>query len=78
MLSQLFGGRPLLESKLESLVFCITKADRPLATLRNLIVSFAKNEGIFLEECRDRMVLYDPLSQDDQDKEGLIQHCCVR
>ena len=39
MLSQLFGGRTLLESKLESLVFCITKADRSLATLRKQIVS---------------------------------------
>ena len=70
MLSQLFGGRTLLESKLESLVFCITKADRPLATLRNLIVRLAGIEGISLEECHDRMVLYDPL-QDDQDKEAL-------
>jgi hypothetical protein len=28
-------------------------------------------EGISLEECRDRMVLYDPLRQDDQDKKAL-------
>ncbi len=71
MLSQLFGGRTLLASKLESLVFCITKADRPLATLQNLIVRLAAIEGISLKECRDQMVLYDPLSQDDQDKKAL-------
>ena len=35
------------------------------------MVSFAKNEGISLEKCHDRMVLYDPLSQDDQDKKAL-------
>ncbi len=71
MLSQLFGGRTLLQSKRESLVFCITKVDRPLATLQNLIVRLAGIEGISLKECRDRMVLYDPLSQDDQDKKAL-------
>jgi hypothetical protein len=71
MLSQLFGGRTLLESKLESLVFCITKADRPLATLQNLIVKLAGIEGISLDKCRDQMVLYDPLSEDDQDKKAL-------
>ena len=74
MFSQLFGGRALLESKLASLVFCITKApmDRyALSTLRNWIVKLAGMEGISLEECRDRMVLYDPLRQDDQDKKAL-------
>jgi hypothetical protein len=74
MVSQLFGGRALLESKLASLVFCITKApvDRyALSTLRNWIVRLAGMEGISLEECRDRMVVYDPLRQDDQDKKAL-------
>jgi vacuolar-type H+-ATPase subunit I/STV1 len=74
MFSQLFGGRALLESKLASLVFCITKApvDRyALSTLRNWIVKLAEMESISLEECRDRMVLYDPLRQDDQDKKAL-------
>ena len=74
MVSQLFGGRALLESKLASLVFCITKApvDRyPVSILRNWIVRLSGMEGISLEECRDRMVLYDPLRQDDQDKKAL-------
>ncbi len=64
----------MLASKVESLVFCITKAqlDRhSLSNLQNLIVRFAKSEGIYLEECRDRMVLYDPLRHDDQDKKAL-------
>jgi hypothetical protein len=64
MISQLFGGRALLQSKLAILVFCITKTpvDRyRLSTLWNWIARLAGMEGISLEECRDRMVVYDPL-----------------
>jgi hypothetical protein len=74
MVSHLFGGRDLLESKLTILVFYITKepVDRyPLPTLWNWIVRLEGMEGISLEECRDRMVVYDPLCQDDQDKTSL-------
>ena len=74
MVSHLFGDRDLLESKLTILVFYITKepVDRyPLPTLWNWIVRLEGMEGISLEECRDRMVVYDPLCQDDQDKKSL-------
>ncbi len=69
----MFGGPTFLESKLASLVFCITKAGHryPLPTLRNWIVTSADKENISLKECHDRMVLYDPLSPDDQDKKAL-------
>ena len=78
--SQIFGdvggSHAQLHSKRASLVFCITKVltkapvkDYLLDNLRNSIVELAARKGISLEECRDRMVLYDPL--DDQDKKVL-------
>jgi hypothetical protein len=42
-----------------------------LCTLQKRIVELAGMENISLKECRDRMVLYNPLRQDDQDKKAL-------
>jgi len=81
ILLKIFAGKDALNAQLHSLVVCITKAPwvqdqggsyvKDLDGLQDAVVELARCEDIDLRAYKDKMVLYDPMQEDNTHKTAL-------